>query len=631
MKLNVFLLSTWVLVLTACAGGNNSFAPGNNQTGHSKVIRDTDTKTKVRANYTISGSRVSFARLVKELGSRTDVLLAQSVLDTNVQRLNVNDQEVEQNPAQLVITVRFTKTSLSMPEQIKLRARLSASSGGLRANEVVQDAPGASYFVGHIFCPQTDCKRVEIRLVNRTQSASRPTAGKLKEARNEVGILYSTSTPAIQLLRRRSAVPYMSSSLRSLESALPDSSAGKIHGRQKSVVVVEGPSFANVWLGGARGAAPVINLMAELFDTSTVVSEIKSAAIDGKRVIGRLVGNDSNRGDLMVEVADGNESAMLRIEKDKSDLDPEDKDDSIASRGQMGPSMEPGKAVFAVTSNDPKIRQASADLANYSQHPRTLEQVQWLLKNDPKGLKGFFTHAPNVTPIIGEVLQSIRVTPEFAYVLPVESSYLKAGTFNSTQVTGVRPSSRNRNPSAFGPWQIVNATAFSIKERSGENFNLHFIRQKQWDPNDDRGFLVQSTYMAGLYMSLLSDLFEHDRALAVLAYHAGEGCVGVAVNKVAPNSKGDCSKKAKQDAILTARLRTISKSEIDLALVNRYKMVPDESLEYAFRVLAWREIGQNPTKYGYGNIEPVQNPEFKRRLSRPGGPLPRGLSVSKWI
>lgn len=621
MRMKALFLSTWLLVLTACAGGSNSFAPGNNQTGHSKVVRDTDTKTKVRANYTIAGSRVSFARLVKELGPRTDVLLAQSVLDTNVQRLNANNQEVEQNPSQLVVTIRFTKTSLSMPEQIQLRARMSASSGGLRANDVVQDAPGASYFVAHIFCPQTDCKRVEIRLINRTQSASKPTAGTLKTARNEVGILYSTSTPAIQLMRRRNAIPYASSSLRSLESALPDSSAGKIHGRQKSVVVVEGPSFANVWLGGARGTAPIINLMAELFDTSTVVSEIKSATIDGKRVIGRLVGNDSNRGDLMVEVADGNESAMLQIEKDKTDLDPEDKDETLADRGQSGPSMESGKAVFAVTSADPKVRQASADFANYTNHPRTVEQIQWLLKNDPKGIRGFFLHAPNVSPIIGEVLQSIRVTPEFAYVLPVESSYLKAGNFNATQVTGARPSARNRNPSAFGPWQIVNATAFDIKRRSGEDFNLHFIRQKKWDPNDDRGYLVQSTYMAGLYMSLLGDLFSHDRALAILAYHAGEGAVGTGLDNT----------KLRMQKILTSRLQTISKSDISLSHVERYKMVPGESLEYAFRVLAWREIGQNPTKYGFGNIEPVQNPEFKRRLSRPGGPLPRGLSVSKWI
>lgn len=602
---NFILVATLSLSgIVACAPTRNSFDPAKNETGHTRVVRDTDTKKPVRAPYTISGSKASFARLAKEVGNRSDTLLAQSVIDT----------EVQKQGAKLNIRVRFEQTSLSTPSEINLVALMKPSNGGLRSTEVIQALPDSPRFTALVFCPQTDCKRVEIRLQKQMQSSG----GKPGiSAKNEVGILVTKATPVVQLMRRRSSLPYVSSSLRALEASLPASRAGTVRAEQKSVVVVEGPSFAKVWLGRAPTSQPAFYLIAELFDTSMVVSDIKFAQINGKTVRGRLVGNDPSHGDIMVEIVDGDEAAMLQIEKDKTDIDPEDAsvDDIAETEVATGPALEPGKAIFQAKGNDPKVKAASATFAGYRSHPETQKQIEWVLKNDPRGLRGVFTHAPNVSPIISTVLESLKVTPEFAYVLPVESNYLKTGTFNATQVTEVEPSARNRNPSAFGPWQIVNATAIDLAKRSGQNFYIHFIRNKKWDTNDDRGYLVQSTYLAGTYMNMLLNLFSHDQSLAILAYHAGEGAVGSGLSQT----------KAKMQKALASRLQTISRSDISLSLVSRYKMVDQESLEYAFRVLAWREIGQNPTKYGFGNIQPIRSDAFKKRLSRPNGPVPPAL------
>lgn len=595
-RLSLIFSTALMLSVAACTPGRNSFDPSNEVTGHTRVVRDSDTKKPVRAPYTIAGSKVSFARLVKELGNRTDALLAQSVRDT----------EVQKQGDKLVIRVTFEQTSLSTPKEITLHATMKPSNGGLRSSEVVQASPGATRFSAFVFCPQPDCKRVEIRLQKQMQlTDSKPAAA----AKNEVGILVTKASPIVQLMRRRSNVPYVSTPLRALETALPANRAGTVRAEQKSVVVVEGPSFAKVWLPAAP--QPAFYLLAELFDTSMVVSDIKFAQINGKTVRGRLVGNDSSRGDIMVEIVDGNETAMLQIERDKSDIDPEDADENEVAVSN-GPALEPGKAVFEGKSSDPKVRAASADLAGYGSHPETQKQVQWLMKNDPKGLRGFFTNAPNVSPVISNVLEAIRVSPEFGYILPVESEYLKSGTFNSTQVTLIRT---NANNSAFGPWQIINKTAKEIKTKSGENFNYVPVNYMRWDPNDDRGYLVQSTYMAGFYISKLADAFPHDRALALLAYHAGP--------TGAENRVSDA--KRKMQKALASRLQTISRADMTLGAVKKYRMVADESLKYAFRVLAWREIGQNPTKYGFGNIQPVRSEAFKKRLSRPNGPVPPAL------
>ncbi len=586
--------------LVACAPTHNSFDPVNNETGHSKLVRDTDTKKNVRAPYTIAGSKASFARLTKELGNHTDALLAQSVLDA----------EVQKQGDILNIRVRFQRVSLSIPSEITMRAQMKPSNGGLRATDVLQVNPSDTNFHGFVFCPQTDCKRVEIRLQKFTLSTLVKPA---TSSKNEIGILVSRATPIVQLMRRRVNTPYASGPLRALETALPASHAGTIRAEQKSVVVVEGPSVSKVWLAGAPAQQPKFYVLAELFDTSMVVSDIKLAQINGKNVGGRLVGNDPSLGDMLVEVVDGNETAMIQIEKDKTDIDPEDAVDGEDTAHSAGPTLEPGKAVFEGKSTDPKVRAATADLAEYGNHPETQRQVQWLIKNDPTGLRGFFTHAPNVSPVIAGVLEAVRVSPEFAYILPVESAYLKSGAFNATQVTLIRT---NANNSAFGPWQIINRTAQEIKTKSGESFNYVPVNYMKWDPNDDRGYLVQATYMAGFYIGKLSDAFPQDHALALLAYHAGPGG--------AKNRVTDAQRKMQK--ALTSRLETISGVDITLAKVKKYGMgVSDESMDYAFRVLAWREIGQNPTKYGFGNIQPVRSEAFKSRLSRPNGPVPPSL------
>jgi hypothetical protein len=52
-----------------------------------------------------------------------------------------------------------------------------------------------------------------------------------------------------------------------------------------------------------------------------------------------------------------------------------------------------------------------------------------------------------------KTFESLDLTPEFAYLLNLESDYLI--TANATQVTRVKATPNNPHPSAFGPWHRV--------------------------------------------------------------------------------------------------------------------------------------------------------------------------------
>ncbi len=128
-----------------------------------------------------------------------------------------------------------------------------------------------------------------------------------------------------------------------------------------------------------------------------------------------------------------------------------------------------------------------------------------------------------------------------------------------------RPDATSRSGAA-GLWQFIPAT--------GRRFGL---RQDWW--MDARRDLPQSTRAALDYLEYLNQEFEGDWELAFAAYNAGEGTI--------------------QRAIRHNRKRNLPTSYAHLNLRK-------ETLEYVPRLLAVRNILQNPAKYGI-TLPPVDN------------------------
>lgn len=578
MKALSLVLTLFSLVLSGCAGGKNGMKPTDGVTGKKKVVIDADTKQKVESEYTISGFKSAYDALAEKIGPNNDADLANAIqsaklsLDKNNLLINI-----QLHPAVAGIQ--------NLQAKIELITNSSRLSGQIETDNKWQVVAT---------CYTQTCHRAEI-LISRKQAEGK-----------KAGILVSESRPEVRLIRPSSVTAYNDRGLKALESL-----SGRSQVEQTAVVIFEGRSYADLRVGDAKN--PVFQAHAELLTTENAVTELTGIKLEGSPgARGKLVGNDSSTGDLMIEIISGPEAAILLIEKTLKEIETEEPE--LASQAQSDRNLSaravPNRGLFPTSAQNKKGLALAHDFASYGLHPRTQHYVARFREKDAVGVRNVFSYTHNVSPFIKSVFEGLELTPEFAYLLPVESSYLKTGKFNAQQVTGVAPSKENRNPSAYGPWQIVNNTALDIRARSGIDFNIFFIRNKKPHPEDDRGYLVQSTYMAALYLKKLVSLFPQDSGMAIMAYHAGEFgvCKEVAVNCTPQNMR--------------TRLAQLSNRNVTLSQVEKYKMIEPIHRNYAFMFLSWREMGQNSERYGLDRIPKVKSEAFKNRLSRPQGPSP---------
>ena len=590
----ILILSS--LILSACGGGGSAgFKPGDGLTGKSKTVTDADTKKRVVSQYTISGFKAAFDALVKKVGHKNDTGLANALIDVQVTPLDAKNAKTEGAPQFLQVEFKFKASGTQIPASLKFKAKMNAEGKAL--NSITKQADKKFQLLA--YCYTQSCRRIELRL-QRTDDPNTP----------EIGLLVSKSRPTLKVIKPSSIKQFSDRGLRQLESL---TSRGVV--AQNSGVVVGGSSYSEITVKAHASAAPTLRILADLIDTENVVTDVTSVNLEGgSNARAKLVGNDSSTGDLMFEVISGAEATILLFEKDPSEIEAEEHipHQQAARAGRdLSARAEPNTGLFPTSAANAIGLDLANDFASYGLHSRTQHFVSYYSNQDQKGVKNVFTYTHNVSPYISKVFESLKLTPEFAYLLPVESAYLKGnGTFNAQQVTGVKPSEKNKNPSAYGPWQIVNKTAFDIKDTSGQDFNLFFIRNKKANPEDDRGYLVQSTFMAATYIKKLVRLFPQDTGMAIMAYHAGE--YGVC-KEVADN----CTPKN-----MVERLRHLSSRNVTLEQVEKYQMIEPIHRNYAFAFLAWREMGQNAARYGLQNIKKINTDAYKKRLSRPNGPTP---------
>lgn len=191
-------------------------------------------------------------------------------------------------------------------------------------------------------------------------------------------------------------------------------------------------------------------------------------------------------------------------------------------------------------------------------------------------------------PLIQKMLRENGFPEDMIYVAMVES--------------GFNPKAISKDD-ARGTWQFMEGTAGDYKLRINE-----FV--------DERFDVVLSTKAAMKYLEDLCKIFE-DWYLAVSGYNAGQD----RINKISFNTK-------ERDF-----WRLVDMSRSGALQINR---VPEETQDYIPKIIAYKEIAENPMKYDFYNLkyqEPLDLQSFRirkpSRLSRIAEKLNIPLSVLK--
>lgn len=173
--------------------------------------------------------------------------------------------------------------------------------------------------------------------------------------------------------------------------------------------------------------------------------------------------------------------------------------------------------------------------------------------------------------IIDKHVQQLQANPEYVNRLLARSSYYLYYIIEEVEARDM-PSELALLPfveSAFNPKAISPVKAagmWQFMPATGKHFNL-----KQNMFKDERGDIVKSTRAALEYLQKLHDQFD-DWQLALAAYNWGEGSVGRSIQR-------------NQDANLSTDYWSIN--------------MPNETKNYVPKLLAYKRIIENPTKYGF--------------------------------
>jgi hypothetical protein len=133
-------------------------------------------------------------------------------------------------------------------------------------------------------------------------------------------------------------------------------------------------------------------------------------------------------------------------------------------------------------------------------------------------LMSFYKNANPFRRMIETVARAMDVSPAFAYITVIESTYFTGGQY---QIQA------NRKSTALGPFQFLDKTAASMNLRGGRG------------KNDERRFFAPSACAGAKYIGQLVDQFkEGDSTVAILGYSQGEA--GAAEAIVCSMDKKNC-------------------------------------------------------------------------------------------
>lgn len=522
------------------------------------------------------------------------------------------------------------------PDMLKFELQLQPNQGSeLLSHEVgsVNNEDNAPYrFYAQVRCLQLDCKLADIRIRTFEKNEENPTDPNFKGV---VGLTYQVSHPDISL------EPHDDDKERSdfVFERLNDPTRTLV--TRKSVTLIYGPSFSYITFTDKKSQQLLLALKADAVSTQEGPIEARvteQSLSDTESISTSLVGNDPESGSLIIDTQAHRQSSppgtsgqrarliigssssrstpadsSLSAEDHPVDIHPQQYDQRQKVSGPIG-----NHSVFWVDRRISRVaRTSNLFYRLHLNSPETQRMIRVLQGSEvnTKGLnhlgrsrmERFLSFAPIAAPYIEDIFHSLRVSPEFGYILAVESNYIVNG-FTDRHIL-------NQISTASGPWQIINGTAHDLA--IGLGLNITHIRPvgsqgRTLNERDDRSYLVPSTKMAGSYLDTLINQFSHDPALAILAYHLGP----TGAQRLVDRASG---------------YRTT------LEQVNRYYMYPANRdsddpisrINYVYSILAFMFIGQNPDQYGFGDVVvPDEEPAgFRDTLYNPHNDLPQTLSI----
>lgn len=660
-----------LLSLTACGDQNafrNSSTPmGKPQpTGASTTVYDPDSREVVRASFIAAGSKDGFVELQNSVAANLDQQLSAAIQDVTITPLDENGRVTKATPRSLQLKVKLNSSFSRTTAPAEFLMPLTREGDKLVANRIEQTgvAPdqrtpkNAVALLASVSC-KGECRQVELKLERKSETTaatkpaattSAPTAGTptattpKPAATPQAGLIYTISHPRAEVIRPRDPQPTEDRTLRSIEDRISNGADVT----QESFSVVGGASKSRVRIGTQPTGESDFEFETPVVDTADVAPEIgQGRTSTNARTDVRVLGIDPETSDMMVEVAApatpaprGRKAAPAKVaptirfsltnEILNSDTNvtappasanPTSRPSGAALAGPVktpppptadpttdadagkeivvtGRRFTPGKGLFPTSADEPVALAQSSRFAHYGND----SFVQGIIRNDRNikqkvGLAR--THAPKVSPYIGRVFEALGLSPEFAYIMLNESGYLLDGDYDPLVHTQSDPGG-----SAFGPWQILNMTASGIRKVSGQPFQYTPIRGVGRNRNtpaaDDRGYLLQATYMAASYLKFIMTTyhFEDEPVMTVIGYNRGDGYARNFARTFA------------------ARFKNYS---INFATVRKFNMA---RTDYAHKFLAFREVGQNPEKYGMEPVVQTAPAADIKRLSRKNGPLP---------
>lgn len=645
-----FTVAGLLIVLSACGGQEayrqHSTPKGEVQpTGATTQVFDPETKETKNTGFIAAGSKDTYVELQNAIVTNLDNELASAIEDVRISRLDENGKVTRGEPRSLYVKLQLKKSFSRTNSPAEFDMPLVRDQNRLAATNVNQIATSLSSngipLRATAVCRNTNCAQIELRVERQAatpapapltapavtaaaENGAVPTAVPVAPAVPQAGLIYTVSHPHAEVLKPKTPQAVEDASLREIEQRLQRGAVVT----QESFSVVGGASRSKVRIDPNETGVSAFEFETPVVDTAEVAPQVGQGrtATNGRADV-RILGIDPETSDMMVEVAApaarnigrrAKTSAALRfaIINDEAALGTPEQNtfEAVATGSEMtGPAggdpaeivvtaPTQGKGLFPTSpGSDEKIVSQTNRMAHYGKD----SFVQTMIRNNAQikaKVKLAREYGPKVTPYVVRVFEALGLTPDLAYIMLIESSYLIDGNYNPLQIT-----TANSTGTAFGPWQILNMTAQAIKKITRQPFQYAPVTgrgsRRVAPASDDRGYLVQSTYMAASYLKYIIDTydFQEEPIMAIVGYNRGDGYAGRAARQYYNRFKNYA---------------------IDFATVRRFNMVNAHGKLYAHMFLAFREVGQNPTKYGIGEIVPTEPSRDIRRLMRKGGPVP---------
>lgn len=606
------------LGISGCHVGGFEPHLGNNlepwqQTGGTKPVIDPYSGQLRKLPYTTGGFSQEFEELKKRKGTTSDEQISSAVRNVTLKLLDGQGRPTRVQPQLIDLTV-YLRSQFDNSEAA-LRFRLPVLTD---SNQAPFKAPDSKTGLANdevfaqLTCRDHDCVIAE--LVLRRESP---------ESHLDTVMLITLTESRVRIQNSKNTKPIASKPLNTIKS-LGERPA--ITAERTTVMIDGGRSFSHIEIQAPNDAEapPLVVIETDLLATHDGPSEVQKVEVVGfdkgssPSLRGDLLGNNYENGDIVLSIEDrknSNENLLIFIESPRATLNPDTGDPRAGDANKES-------AFLKIAASDPKLknaRQQSIGLSRYNSSSGVQAMVNaWtgqsfaakcnggVVPNKRKA-DGFFTHAAPLRKYVYGISRLLDVTPEIAYILPIESEYAVSGSYQNLVVNQERYSVPEN--AASGPWQIQRPTALDQQKKLKKEFSLEMkifpvvvssASPRKLNPRDDRGYFGSATLMAGVLMRDHFRKFSDDPAIAIMAYHTGAGGAD-------------------------KHLRVLSEKGLSATQMEAFNMIDCRHVSYLWAVLALKTIGANPEQYGFSVGGGVDESAYKKTLFHPQSTLPTVL------